>query len=366
LRHVSQDIPTAYAHQYSAAVEQQLGGNSLFAIEYSGSRGVKQYTLENINRPGTGVIYGGDDPTVSGLSRLNSQFTNINSRNAHGDSYYNAMNLRFEANNFRQWGLSLRANYTWAHAIDNLSSTFSESGNNFNLGLLDPFNAGLDRGNSEFDVRHRVAISAVYETPFGKNTTGWRSQLLGGWSIAPIFTANTGTPFSIFDCTNAAQICPRSFTTQSLQLDNSNIGPQVGPNLYNYVPTPQDLAGVYTNPTLGISDFGDCAPGTAPGACTFPATMTRRNSFRGPGHYNLDLGVYKGFKVTERVGLQLRAEAFNLLNHANLYVLGETADVSSPFVQAKRGGGGNSTLGIAPGQDTREHRNLQLGVKLTF
>jgi hypothetical protein len=57
-----------------------------------------------------------------------------------------------------------------------------------------------------------------------------------------------------------------------------------------------------------------------------------------------------------------------MLNHANLFVLGDTADVSSgePFVQAKRGGGGNSTLGIAPGQDTREHRNLQLGVKLTF
>jgi outer membrane receptor protein involved in Fe transport len=375
LRHVSQDIPTAYAHQYSAAVEQQLAGNALFAIEYSGSRGVKQYTLENINRPGTGVIYGGDDPAISGFSRLNSQYTNINSRNAHGDSYYNAMNLRFEANNLRQTGLSVRANYTWAHAIDNLSSTFSEASNNFNLGLLDPFNPGLDRGNAEFDVRHRVAISAVYETPFGKNMTGWKSELVGGWSIAPIFTAYTGFPFSIFDCTNAVQICPRAFTNQSLQLDNSNPGPQVGPNVYNYIPTPQDLAGVYLNPTFagvdsdlpgGISDFGACGPGTAPGACIYPANMTRRNTFRGPGHWNLDLGVYKTFKVTEKLGLQLRAEAFNLMNHSNLFVLGETADVSSPFVQAKRGGGGNSTLGIAPGQDTREHRNLQLGVKLTF
>jgi hypothetical protein len=94
--------------------------------------------------------------------------------------------------------------------------------------------------------------------------------------------------------------------------------------------------------------------------------MTRRDTFRGPGHWNLDLGVYKTFKVTERFGLQLRAEAFNLMNHSNLFVLGDTADVSNPFVQAKRGGSGNSGLGIAPGQDTREHRNLQLGVKLTF
>jgi hypothetical protein len=368
LRAIAENIPTAYAHQYSAAVEQQVGNNSVFAIEYSGSRGVHQYTIENPNRPGSGVIYGGDDTAVSGLSRLNRQYTNINRRGASGDSYYNAMNLRFESSNFRQLGLQLRANYTWAHTIDDLSSTFSESSNNFNLGLLDPFNAGLDRGNSEFDVRHRFALSAVYETPFGKGMSGWMKQLVGGWSIAPIFTAYTGFPFSIFDCTNAAQVCPRAFSDQRLQLDNSNVGPQVGPNLYNYVPIPQDQAGVFMNPTLGVSDFGDCGPGTAPGACAFPANMTRRNSFRGPGHYNLDLGVYKSFKVTERVGLQLRAEAFNMLNHANLFVLGDTADVSSgePFVQAKRGGGGNSTLGIAPGQDTREHRNLQLGVKLTF
>jgi hypothetical protein len=313
------------------------------------------------------VIYGGDDPAVSGFSRLNRQYTNINSRRDRGDSYYNAMNLRFDSNNFRRWGLTLRTNYTYAHAIDNLSSTFSENSNNFNLGLLDPFNPGLDRGNADFDVRHRVVVSAVYETPFYKDGTGWRSQLLGGWSLAPIFTANTGTPFTMFDCTNAFQVCPRVFTATQPQRHNDDPGPQIGPNVYNYLPIPQDLVGAYSNPTLGISDFGDCAPGTATGACIFPATMTRRNTFRAPGHWNADLGVYKTFRVTEKVGLQLRAEAYNIFNHANLFVLGSSADAASgAFVQAKRGGGGNINLGTPPGQDTREHRNLQLGVKLTF
>jgi hypothetical protein len=274
------------------------------------------------------------------------------------------MNVRVETNNLRKTGLTLRANYTWSHTIDNLSSTFSESSNNFNLGLLDPFNPGLDRGNADFDIRHRVTISAVYETPF-KDGRGAIGQLLGGWSLAPIFTAQTGTPFTVFDCTNAIQVCPRVFTSTSPQLNNSNIGPPIDANLYNYIPIPQDLVGVYANPTLGVSDFGNCAAGTAPGACIFPSTMTRRNAFRGPGHYNLDLGVYKSFKLTERFRLQLRGEAFNLFNHANMFVLGSTADASSfQFVEAKRGGVATATT--APGQDTREHRNLQLGVKLTF
>lgn len=365
LRHIDQNIRTAYAHTYSAAIEQQLGASSLFAIEYSGSRGVHLYTIENPNRPGSGVIYGGDDPAVNPFSRLNRQYTNINSRGDHGDSYYNAMNLRFESNNFRNKGLSLRANYTWSHTIDNLSSTFSESSNNFNLGLLDPFNPGLDRGNADFDIRHRVIVSAVYETPFFKNSKGFLAQALGGWSLAPIFSANTGTPFTIFDCTNAIQVCPRVFTSTRPKLSSSNAGPQIDPNLYNYIPIPQDMVGQYSNATIGVSDFGDCGAGTAPGACIFPSTMTRRNAFRGPGHWNLDLGLYKTFRLTERMGLQLRGEAFNVMNHANLFVLGSTADASSfQFVQAKRGGIATATTG--PGQDTREHRNLQLGVKLTF
>lgn len=63
--------------------------------------------------------------------------------------------------------------------------------------------------------------------------------------------------------------------------------------------------------------------------------------------------------------MQLRGEAYDLINHANLFVLGSIADASSfQFVQAKHGGIANATT--APGQDTREHRNLQLGVKLTF
>jgi hypothetical protein len=109
--------------------------------------------------------------------------------------------------------------------------------------------------------------------------------------------------------------------------------------------------------------------------------MTMRNAFRGPNHWNLDSGFYKSFRLTERVGLQFRGELFNLFNHPNLFVVGGTADPFTsgalpgtgacpaiattvcPVIQAKKGGlpGVLSNL-----TKTREHRNVQLAVKLTF
>lgn len=87
--------------------------------------------------------------------------------------------------------------------------------------------------------------------------------------------------------------------------------------------------------------------------------MSGRNAFRGPGKYNLDLGIYKTTKVTERLSLQLRGELYNAFNHSNLYVVGSDNDVSAiTFVSAKRG--------YAGGNVTPERRNIQLALKLIF
>jgi hypothetical protein len=87
--------------------------------------------------------------------------------------------------------------------------------------------------------------------------------------------------------------------------------------------------------------------------------MDRRNQFRAPGVWNLDLGVYKSFKFGERVSLQLRGEAYNLFNHSNLYVDGTSAEVSGGTIIAKRGSTGG-------GAAFDERRNVQLGIKLNF
>ena len=78
--------------------------------------------------------------------------------------------------------------------------------------------------------------------------------------------------------------------------------------------------------------------------------MTGRNMFRGPGWWNADLGIYKQVKLTERFGLQLRGEMYNLFNHHNFVLNASNNDVSGTTMQVKKYG----------------TRNVQLGAKVTF
>jgi hypothetical protein len=270
-----------------------------------------------------------------------SQYTNINKRGGNGFSNYNAFNLRVNVNNFANSGLRLTANYTWSHAIDNLSSTFSESGNNFNLGLLDPFNPKLDRGNADFDIRNRFVLSGVWDVPFARDTKGVYKQILDGWEFAPVFTAVTGTPFTVFDCTDGITVCPRMFQTGALPRKGSNNSPQdpSTPGAFTYLDL-TGLIGSYTNPITGFTEIGP-----------YPSNMIGRNLFRGPGAWNTDLGIYKNFQITEQFKLQYRAEFYNLFNHANAFILGSELDVSSQSVVRSQKDG---------------NRNIQMALKLIF
>lgn len=89
-----------------------------------------------------------------------------------------------------------------------------------------------------------------------------------------------------------------------------------------------------------LSDYGNCiTPGQAAAHdCPFPADMTTRNSFRGPNHWNWDMGIYKTFKLTEKVGLQIRGELFNAVNHPNLFVIGSSADPSTNSIDVGQAG----------------------------
>jgi hypothetical protein len=296
---INPNLRTAFAHTWSAAFEHQVVRDTVFSLEYSGSRGVHLYSIEDVNLPGSGVVYGGDDPNVNPVSRLNRQYTFVPMRGNNGLSVYNALNVALRSNHVGRTGLSYTLNYTWAHTIDNLSSTFSESHNNFNLGVLDPLNPRLDRGNSDFDLRHRFVASAIWEEPFfSRSSYRLLRNALGGWSLAPIFTARTGIPFTIFDCTNSVEVCPRFMPRAPVSAAVQSPVPTGQPDFFIYLPLPPAVS--YVNPVTGTSDIGDCTHVAAP-PCPFPANMTGRNIFRTPGFWNLDLaarGASGGFPAS--------------------------------------------------------------------
>ncbi|HXX71419.1 MAG TPA: hypothetical protein VEI55_03940, partial [Candidatus Acidoferrum sp.] len=128
----------------------------------------------------------------------------------------------------------------------------------------------------------------------------------------------------------------------------------LGPNDFTVMtlPEPADIGPF--NPTLGISDFGP-----------FPADMTRRNAFRGPGAWNTDVAISKSFKLTERFGLEFRAEGFDIFNHHNFYILTSALDYphTGPLdVTALKGGLGSNALG----GDHDERRFGQFSLRLSF
>ena len=354
LRNVNPDIETAYAHLWSAVFEHQVTHNFLMAIDYNGSKGVDLYSIENPNRPGSGNVYLGDPcPTTpcasANLTRLqNFQYSNINRRGDNGFSHYNAVDFRVELTNLGNTGLNLHSSYTYAHAIDNISSTFSESNNNANLGLLDPFNPKIDKGNSDFDQRHRFVFSGTWDVPFARNMTGAAKGFLDGWTAAPIVTIRGGFPFTLYDCTNARTTCMRAVQTSPHSKTGSAVpDPSGAANTFDYFNFSSGFDSSYVNPIVGISDFGP-----------FPKNMLTRGYFYGPGAYTIDFGIYKTTRINERLRLQIRGEFFNLLNHSNMWLtLGDNDLSSTTIVHAQKG---------VPPINANERRNVQLALKLIF
>jgi hypothetical protein len=378
LRDNQNNINVAQTQFWSLAVEHQLAPSTILAVSYSGAHSVHLYDLANLNLIGSAQAWGGE-PLVTGsnpsgtetcpyadqvtgvptcYTRLNQQYSNINVRGSNGVSTYNALNVKLQTVNFRHTGLSLVANYTWAHALDDLSDTFSGSQTQASLGYTNPLHPQLDYGNADYDIRHRLVLSPIWQTPWFKSGRGFLTQALGGWTISGIYTARTGTPFSIYDESFLLNfyVIPRLTPATPITQYHTGTAVQVPGSANQYTALNIPASGVDGAPYNSALDLNDFGP--------FPANMTARNAFRGPGAWNLDAAVEKNFKLTERFGLIFRAEGFDVLNHHNFYVNGfdnYTVGGASQVVEEKGGLGTSAT-----GGNNDERRFMQFSLRLTF
>ena len=382
LRAVQPNISNAYSESFSLSLEREVLKNSVLAFEYSGSHGIHLYDIGNANVPYYGdyfdpATYNATNPNATCYPgcTLNQQYGSINNRGSQGFSRYNALNTRFTTNNLFNKGLQLNFNWTWSHSIDNLSNTFSSANDGaFQLGYENYFAPQLDKGNSEFDERHRIAISGVWDIPWlKKSSNGFVRQALGGWSFAPIFTYHTGSPYSVYDCTNGISQCPRYIpagggaTTGFANASTFAVDPSSGlpiPGVYNYLNVgPVPAAAGVGSPGVGGSSQVPLAPCQGAIGCVW--AVGPRDMYTGPGIHQFNAVLAKTFKLTERFDLQFRGELYNVFNNHNWYLLTSNADVSSGanqpdgnfYVQAEKGGFGNPT---------DERRNVQFGLKLVF
>ena len=297
---------TPYVQQYNLTLQSEMPFGMVSTVSYVGALGRKQYIFNggvnvNLASPGPGTIqprrpYYSLFPNVSGISIA--------------APWYNTSYQGLQATLERRYsnGLSLVANFTWAHSIDNEPAILN--------------NPQTERGDSFLDIRRRFTLLADYELPFAKNGRGFAAMLAKGWGINAVAVFTTGLPF---DITNSAT--------------RANTGGSDRPN----------LAG---DPNSGFQQsiyqwFNTAA--FAPQAIYTYGNLAR-NALHGPGRESLDLAIHREFTPTERTRLQFRAEAFNITN---------TAAFSAPGASF-----GSSTFGVISSAGLP--RNIQLGLKLLF
>ena len=306
------DFSSGYARQWNVSMQRELIGNLVVSAAYIGTRADDLPTTRQIN---PSVYVPGATLATRQQNRLYPEFESISSFDPIGRSRYNGLELTVNKRFSR--GYSILASYTLSKAKDNTSSDDGFNGQ-------DQLNPDDNWGLADTDQRHRFVTSFVWELPSPE--TGTAKAVLGGWQFNGIVTLSSGTPFTISSGRDAAL----NFNTTRANV----IG---DPNL----PTdrPQDqLIQMYFNPA----------------AFAIPATGTLgnspRNSLIGPGSKNVDLSLFKMVRITQRVGVQVRLEAFNAFNFVNF-------------------GNPRSNIGAAnPGRiDTAgDARIMQVGFRMTF
>jgi outer membrane receptor protein involved in Fe transport len=268
---------TAYSRQASLSVERVFRELTLHA-RYVTSRGRNLVRKRNINQPVPGPGSFDERRPIPG-------YADILLVESKASSKYHGLQLGVDRQLFR--GVAFHAAYTWSTSRDDASAFLASDGNDNTP--QDSRNLDAEWGPSDFDVRHRLVLSAIWQLPAPR-----RSALLRNWQVSAVFTAQSGRPF-----------------TPRLSFDNSNTGNGGGatfafdrPNLRTGPPPPFPPAARYGGRWFVIPPpftFGNAG----------------RNVLTGPGYAALDLLVSRRLRIDSRQALELRLEVFNVLNRRN-------------------------------------------------
>jgi hypothetical protein len=271
-----------YIQSWNLIFERRLPADMVATAGYVGSASVRGFAFLDINAsqiPGSG-----DEgrPLFAQFGRTTT------TREWDGRTHSNYHALQTTLNRRFSRGLLLKSAYTWSKAID--EATYSD----WTEFLWNaPSVYGRNRALASHDTPHNFQLALVYELPFGPGkpwaTSGTSSRILGGWQLNGTFSAYSGRPFTL-TASGASLNMPGNQQTPDQTKDEVEIFGKVGD------------AGTYFDTTAfaRVTEvrFGNVG----------------RNSMRGPGQTNLDLSLFRTFALTESVGLQFRAEAFNVTN----------------------------------------------------
>jgi len=336
---LDENLRTPYAENWYVGMQQTVTPNFLVEIGHAGSVGRKLISRDVINR------------FIEGVDQPNAQIDEDTFLSNAGNSNYLALEVSMRRRFSR--GLQYQVSYTYSHAIDNQSDIFEgvrfgPRRDEFTVATFTrPFDARLDRGNANFDQRHNVVLSAIWDLPTPDVRARWAGLLLGGWTASVIGAHRSGFPVTV--------IGPTDFLTELRNLRVDLVG---DPYLS---PAPLVPGGVqWLNPDAfrpaAVDEVGNLG----------------RGALKGPGFWNYDFALLRNIALTESVRLQFRAEFYNVFNHANLSrpvsffsVDPLTGDVDPEFGRAYYGLNRTfSRFGDLPLENPS--RRIQFGLRLSF
>jgi hypothetical protein len=291
------ELSTPYVQHYNANVQWELFKDYLLEVGYVGTKGTKLLQVISLNQPiynrAANVFVA---PLGTALSTQKMVANGIQQVQTSTNSRYNSLQISVTKRFTR--GLQFLSAYTLGKSTDYYSGGTI---NDLFVTTGDQLNWKLNYGPSDFDRRHRFVTSFVYDLP----KTRRAKRLLNNWQVNGIVILQTGTPFSIIDSPNLANIQRANFAAGAGNLLTSGDINQ----FFNR------SAFALSRPLVGGGNLG------TPNNPTFdpdhPFGNTPRNLFYGPGQKNLDLSVVKFVTVTETIRGELRAEFFNLFNWTN-------------------------------------------------
>ena len=337
LSYKAKNLRSSYVEQMNLFLERELGANKI-SLGYLGVLGQALLRTDNLDLP---------DPPGAGNATpeyvYQSQLPNVNTitNNYNGcSSNYNALQLTFVRRLAK--GLSMNANYTWAHSLSNNDANTLTSG------------PSIDYGNTYFDIHHRVTVTGNYALPIGTRATGIKAVFLKGWQANSVFFWQTGLPFTVGSNATApnhlAYINQPGITTERPDM----IG-----------------KGVLSHP---LRNSGGSIQWLDPYAFTPQVQGThgdeRVNQLFGPHDRRDDLSLLKDLALNERWRMQFRVECFNLSNTANFGVPDNalnawvTPTTGAPYAASIAQGNNFGAISSLAGSETP--RQFQFALKLLF
>ena len=312
---VDPHLRTPYMQNFNLNLQQQLGHKMVFEVGYVGSNGHKLLQTVDANQPTQAMITAADlacdcinngspnyVPRFYTSSNPAYSFFYLNYLQSSANSNYNSLQTSFRINDWH--GLTTTLNYTWSHSIDDASDLWEYIPNGSTPN--ETYAANPNRGNSNFDVRNRIAWNFVYQVPDAKDS---RYKLIrNGWGLNGILTVQSGQPFQFnynfeddFDGSGSFYGVPDI----------------VGPVHYNQSdPSNYVNLNAFAVPCTPVaSGFNGGASSCVPGTRHYGDLG--RNSLKGPHFRQFDFSLFKDTRLTERLNMQLRFEAYNLFNHPN-------------------------------------------------